>query len=294
MQRHSSLLPFLAVLIGIGLFATMDGMMKAAALALGTYSALLWRYLIGSAAMIPAWLAMGGRWPSPEILRLHILRGMVTTLMGLTFFFALTRLPLAEAIGISFFAPLFALYLAWLMLGEQITRSAILASLLGLAGVAIIVLGRMDSATNDARALEGIVAVVVSALLYAFNLILQRKQALVADPREVACFQQATAALILLLAAPWFAVFPDSGSVWLFVVAAALLGVGALLFLTWGYKRAEAQVLLPLEYSAFVWAALVGWLLFREDVTLATLGGTALIVLGCWITLPRRKAVQAA
>ena len=36
------------------------------------------------------------------------------------------------------------------------------------------------------------------------------------------------------------------------------------MLISWGYGREETQVLLPLEYSAFVWAALFGWLRGRE------------------------------
>jgi S-adenosylmethionine uptake transporter len=53
--------------------------------------------------------------------------------------------------------------------------------------------------------------------------------------------------------------------------------------LAWSYARAEAQVLVPIEYTAFLWAALFGWLFFAEPVGTATLAGTVLIVVGCWI-----------
>ena len=62
------------------------------------------------------------------------------------------------------------------------------------------------------------------------------------------------------------------------------MATGALLLLSWGYARAEAQVLLPIEYTAFVWAALMGWLWFDERLTAPTLVGVALIVVGCWIS----------
>ena len=55
----------------------------------------------------------------------------------------------------------------------------------------------------------------------------------------------------------------------------------SLMLLAWAWGRAEAHRLLPLEYSAFIWAALVGWLMFGEAVTLRTLGGVVLIVGGC-------------
>ena len=57
--------------------------------------------------------------------------------------------------------------------------------------------------------------------------------------------------------------------------------------LAWAYRRAEAQVLVPLEYSAFVWAAMVGWWAFGEGVTGTTLVGVALIVAGCLVAARR-------
>ena len=54
-------------------------------------------------------------------------------------------------------------------------------------------------------------------------------------------------------------------------------------------------MLVPTEYSGFVWASIFGWLFFREAVTLPTLAGTALIVGGCWLaTRPNRPAPVAA
>jgi S-adenosylmethionine uptake transporter len=79
------------------------------------------------------------------------------------------------------------------------------------------------------------------------------------------------------------------------LLAAGALTVAGSLSIAWAYARAEANVLVPTEYSGFVWAALFGWLFFREPVTLPTLAGTALIVTGCWIaTRPARPAPAAA
>jgi S-adenosylmethionine uptake transporter len=55
---------------------------------------------------------------------------------------------------------------------------------------------------------------------------------------------------------------------------------GGLLF-AWAYARAEASYLAVTEYSAFIWASALGWLVFRETVSLYTLAGAALIVGGC-------------
>ena len=57
---------------------------------------------------------------------------------------------------------------------------------------------------------------------------------------------------------------------------------GGLLF-SWAYARAEAGYLAVTEYSGFLWASALGWLIFRERVSLYTLAGAVLIVGGCLI-----------
>ena len=67
------------------------------------------------------------------------------------------------------------------------------------------------------------------------------------------------------------------------IVGSTVLAIVSLLLLSWAYARAEAQVLVSVEYTAFVWAAIFGWYIFGEAVSLATLVGTVLIVGGCVI-----------
>jgi S-adenosylmethionine uptake transporter len=293
MDLRSARMPFLAGLLAIALFSVMDATMKYASIAVGAYSATLWRTIIGSGLVLPLWLHEGPRWPDRPTLVLHLKRGIVGALTAVTFFYGLVRLPLAEAIAISFIAPLLALVLAAILLKERIGRPAIGASILGLAGVLIIAFGRGEHANDHPEAHLGIASVLLSAALYAWNLILQRQQAQVAGPREVAVFQATIASLFLGLASPWLLVIPDAKS-WLFIAASAALAMSALMLGSWAYGRAETQKLVPLEYSAFLWAAAIGWLVFREPLTLPTVLGAVMIVLGCWIAAPRKHIEQTA
>ena len=77
-------------------------------------------------------------------------------------------------------------------------------------------------------------------------------------------------------------------------LGAALLALSAQLLFAWAYARAEAQVLVPLEYSGFLWAALFGWLIFAESLQVPVLMGAVLIVAGCWIAAPRKPPEQTA
>jgi S-adenosylmethionine uptake transporter len=104
---------------------------------------------------------------------------------------------------------------------------------------------------------------------------------MLAGPVEIALFQNGNVALIFLVAAPFYWTAPDATTLgW--AALGAVLATTALLFLSWGYARAEAQVLVPVEYTGFLWAALMGWLIFGEKPGLGVVAGAALIVLGCW------------
>lgn len=286
-QIASTAIPFAVACLGIALFSAMDAAMKGLAIALGAYSAMLWRQGIGGAMSALPYFATRKAWPSRAALRLHILRGFVASIMAVSFFYGIARVPLAEGIALSFIAPLIALYLSAVLLGETVGRHSIIASLLGIAGVAVLV-SALIGAEGD-RQIDGVVAIFISAVFYAYNIILMRQQAQVASPIEVAFFQNVTAGGFLLLALPvvllvnpsLFAV--PSGWHWPMLTLSAALAFTSLFLLSWAYGRAEAQVLVPVEYTAFVWAAIMGAIFYDEALTLATLVGAALIVTGCII-----------
>lgn len=293
MARKPLPVAIFAALFGVALLSLMDALMKGASLAVGAYSAALLRSLLGVCMVAPLWWLRGGRWPRRDVLRVHLLRGSVASIMGLTFFYALTKLPLAETIAISFIAPVISLYLAAIFLKEEIRREAIVAALLGLVGTVVIVGGRFGREPMGEDALLGLAAILFSAVLYAFNLVIARHQAQLARPLEISTFHSGVGALALGLAAPWLLQSPDADAL-LLIAGSSVLTVIGMIALAWAYAREEAQVLVPMEYSGFLWASLFGWLFFREGVAAATLFGTAMIVLGCWIAARRKEPEQVA
>jgi len=290
MMRSRSFLPILVALTGLACFGVMDGVMKSASIAIGSYGAIFWRSVLGALFMVPIWLRRrhidGVRGlPSPAILRIHGLRGAVVAAMAVMFFYGLVRTPMAEAMALTFIEPLIALYLAAALLGEAVGGRTVAGSLLALAGVGVIAAAKFGGAWNP-EAVKGLVAILVSAVLYAWNLVIQRQQAQVSSPEEIAFFQAFVIAALLGTVAWWLAPMPDART-WLELAAAAVLAATSLMLLGWAYARAEAQVLVPMEYTAFIWAALVGWVAFREALTWHTLGGVVLIVAGCLLAARR-------
>ena len=284
-MQHSNRLTTLAFIvagIGIATYSGMDVVMKGLSLQLGAFNAMLWRSMISVSLAGLLFLWHRPAWPNLPVIRLHILRGFVISVMAFLFFWGLKYLPVAEAVGLTFIAPLIALYLAAVILHERISRQAISASLMGLLGAIIIVSGRLGGEYDEETGL-GIAAILLSAVLYAYNLILQRQQALIAGPVEIAFFQNCTVIVLFGCLAPFLAETPDFALL-PNLAAAALLGLVSLMMMSWAYARAPTNTLIPIEYTAFAWAALFGWLVFAETVTMTSILGTALIVAGCLIT----------
>ena len=277
-RSNSVLIPFAVATLGIALFSAMDALMKGLSIAIGAFNAVFWRMLVGLALSAILYFALRVPRPSRQAMRFHIIRGLIGSVMALTFFWGIARLPLAEAVALTFIAPLISLYLAAVLLGEPVGRRAILASLIGFAGVLVIVGAR--AGTPGDRDLWGAASIIVSAMLYAYNIVLMRQQALVAKPLEIAFWQYVVVVAVLALVAPFVATLPPAGE-WPELVFAAVLALISLMLLAWAYRRAEAHRLAPVEYTALVWAALFGFVIFSEEVGASTLIGAGLIVAGC-------------
>jgi len=278
----STLAAYGAATVGIATFSTMDVVMKGLTIAVGIFAAFLFRSLAGVALSGTVFALARPGWPGRATLFLHIRRGVMMAPMGLMFFWGLARVPMAQAIALSFIAPLIALALASVLLGETLGRRTVQGSLLAFAGVVVIFVGTARADLGP-TALLGSAAIVVSALIYAYNIILMRQQAQAAKPSEIAFFQNLIVSLTLLCAVPFLG-FPTLAAVhWPAVAAAATLGLSSQLLLAWAYARAEAGYLSTTEYSAFLWAMALGWLVFGEAVQPFTVAGAALILGGCLI-----------
>lgn len=289
--RHTPLAAFLVGSLGIALFSVMDAVMKWLVLAIGAYATMLWRSFIGVGIAGTLYASLRSPWPSRPVLRLHVLRGVLTTFMGLLFFWGIGRVPLAQAIALAFIAPLIALYLAAIWLHEKVGPRTVSASLIAFAGVIVIFVGQAQ-ADLGADALLGSAAILASAVCYAINIILMRRQSLLAGPVEIAFYQNLTVSAVLLACLPLVGTAVPSGAEWPWLAVAAALSTGSLLLLSWAYARAEASYLAATEYTSFLWAALFGWLVFREPLSPYTLAGAVLIVAGC--ILAARKPQEAS
>jgi S-adenosylmethionine uptake transporter len=281
---------FLAALAAVGTLSIMDAVMKHLVLVIGIFAVSFWRAAANLLVAGAIYLPRRGRWPDKKVMRVHIARSLIVTIMAFLFFWGIGRVPLAQAIALTFIAPLIALLLASFFLNEQIGSRSILGSIAAFGGVVIIVLGQARSHLGP-DALLGTVAIIGSALCYAVNIVLMRHQALAAKPLEITFFQAIFVMAVWILAIPVVGVPAWPGGQWNWIGIASVLSTAGTLLFAWGYARGEASYLAVTEYSAFIWASGLGWLVFRERVSFYTLAGAVLIVGGCLVAARRKMPV---
>jgi len=280
---------FLAALSAVAVLSVMDAVMKHLVIAIGLIAVSVWRSAVNLAMSIVLYLPQRAPWPTPQTVRLHVSRSIVVTLMAALFFWGIARVPLAQGIALTFIAPVLAMLLAAWTLDEQIGRRSLLGALLAFSGVIVIVLGQARAHVGN-NILLGVAAIICSALCYAVNIVLMRHQALAAKPLEINFFQSLTVMVLWLLVVPLVGMPSLPGPEARWILVAALLSTSGTLLFAWGYARGPASYLAVTEYSGFLWASLMGWLVFAERVSLYTALGAGLIVGGC-IIAARRNAL---
>lgn len=279
-------LPFLVAALGIFLLSAMDALIKGVAASHSTTQIVFMRYACGLPWAVLFFAAARPPLPTAEMVRAHGLRALLVVATAFLFFYALARLPLAEAITLTFLSPLFLAVLAALILKEPVPPAVLAAIAIGLAGMGVIVAGKIGGGVFDAARALGIAAAVSSALAYAANLVLLRKRAQT-DPFGLIILFQNLFPMLFIAPFAWLVwETPDPAS-WLTFLGIGAFGLAGHLCMAWAFRHANAGPLGVLEYSALIWSAGFGYLFFAEVPAWTTWAGAALIVAACLAVIRR-------
>lgn len=284
----------LYALLGIAALSAMDAAVKIVALEETVLAATWLRYVFGGLILLPLLFTLRRPLPGAEGLRSHALRGLLLTFTSLTFFYGISILPLAEAITLAFVAPLLAPPLAALLIGEPMRGRAVLAAIIGFAGVLVTVQGGPADAASQGGAYGwAVAAILASALLYALQALILRHRAQRDDALAVAGLAMVVPLLLLTPAALVLAPLPGASTLGAAALS-GLLGAIGVLSLARAYAQAEAQVMMIFEYTGLFWAALLGWFLFAEMPRPQVLVGAAIIAGACLlVTRGKRRPAPA-
>ena len=280
-KRHSADRPTLGIVMmisGIAGFAMMDALIKW----------LTTDYPVTQVVALRSWFGLpllcllahfeGGlkalRTYRPEV---HVLRYLLVLTLSFTFFWALSQMKLVDAVALSFAAPIFIAALSVPVLKEPVGWHRWVAIAIGFCGMLIML--RPGMGVFQWAAL----VVLCSALAYALLAITTRAFKSTESTASLILYPQLGVSLTGIALAPLFWITPSLTDLGLFALA-GLFGSIGIICLTQAFRMAPVGVVSPFEYTALIWATLLGFLMWRELPDAPTLiGATVVAASGLYI-----------
>jgi len=240
------------------------------------------RNLLGLLFLLP-WLLRGGMHSfKTRVPHLHLLRGLAGVSAMYCFFYAIAKMPLADAMLLKLSAPLFMPIVALLWLKEDFTWHVVAALAVGFSGVAVILTPDLAQAS-----LVSLVALAGGAFAAIAKVTVRRLSRSETGPLIVFYFAL-SGLTISSLPLPWFWQTPTPGQAAWLILMACFATAGQLL-LTRGMSCAPAARLGPFTFFSVIFGAALGWFLWDEAITLFTSIGASLILLSAFLTGRGRK-----
>lgn len=238
---------------------------------------LFWRQFLPGVALL-SWLAARG-----EIGRLSTKRPLIharrALIGGLGMFLTLgvvQILPLAEATVLGFTAPIFAVLLAVVLLGEKVGLWRWTAVALGLLGIVII--AGPDRAHLP---LNGLATGIGAAFMVALISIQLRDLGRTEEPVSIVFWFSAFCAPPMALFMLWTGLPHHDPAGWAMLCGIGATGLAAQLLMTAALRYGSVSSVIVMDYSQFGWATLWGWLFFAHVPGPQTwIGAPAIIAAG--------------
>lgn len=218
--------------------------------------------------------------------RLQVVRSILVLLATASMFTAVGLMPLADAVAITFIAPLLITALSVPLLKEKVGLRRWIAVFVGFVGMIVII--RPGGGLFQLAALLPISVTI----FYAIYQIITRMISHRTDPITSVFYTAVVGGVVMSLIVPFFWETPTLQQWGLLMVAGILGGLGHWAIII-AYRRAEAPLVAPFAYSELIWATLLGLSLFGDFPDLWTLVGAGIIAVSGIYILQRERGTLA-
>ncbi len=205
--------------------------------------------------------------------KLHALRAVLNAIALTTYFIALGLEPLAKVVGLGFTAPLFATLGAAFFLGEKMDMRRWMALALGVLGAVIIIRPGFEVISL------GAMMVLLSNVAWACALVVIKILARTESSVTITAYTALLMMPITLVCALFVWQWPSAEQLY-WLIAIGIGGTFAQLCLSQAFREADATLVLPMDFTKFVWVGLIGYFFFAEVPGMWTVFGAVIICSG--------------
>ncbi len=271
--------PVMAALwrVGSGIFFTgLAATIRHLGQEMHPFEVAFFRNLFGLAFMLPWLFSAGLSGLRTGRLGLYVLRCLLGLGSMLAWFTALAWLPLAQAVALSFTAPIFATILAAVVLKETVRLRRWTATTVGLVGVLVILWPQL-STPGGAVLSGGIALAILSTLLSVVVALIVKRLSATESANAIVTYMVLIMTPMSLVPALLHWTWPPIGT-WFWLVAMGALGSLGHLCYVRAFAMADASAVMPYDYTRLLFAAVLGWIVFGELPTIYTWAGAGIIV----------------
>ena len=273
-------------LAGVGLFALNDALGKWLVADYSVGQLMLLRSIGAGVVLAPMILSLRVKVIDTRRPWLQGLRVLCAAADTFAFYYATRSMPLADVMTFYMATPLITTALSALLLGEKVERFRWIAVLIGFVGVLIAL------RPSPHMFSWGAPVALFGATTFALSQTLTRELRGI-HWLPLVFWQFVGGGLIGAATVPFAWTTPglfDLGLMFLVGVVA----MACFICIVRALALAPASVLAPLQYSAILWAAIMGWLVWRDAPTLPIIVGNAVIIGSGLYVAARGKMVGQA
>ena len=257
-KRVDNLRGLIFMALAFFLFAASDAQVKVLTSSLHPIQ-IVWTRQLGLLAVVLVLLALKG----PAIFRtshpgLQITRGALAVMSALFFVFAISFVPLADAVAVTFIAPFMVTVMGALFLRESVGIRRWIAIAVGFIGTLIIIRPGLG-VVHPAMAL-----VVLAATCFAARQVLSRKLAASDRTSTTIAYTSIASVALLSLPLPFVWITPETPQQVLLLISVAVFAALGELLVIKALEIALAVVVAPVHYSLIIWGTMYGWLIFGQ------------------------------
>lgn len=240
---------------------------------LDTFELMMYRSLIGILIVVSVGGYLGRLGEvSRKRLHIHAIRNLFHFTGQNLWFFALAFIPLAQVFALEFTSPLWVALLAPLVLGERLTSTRTLSAVLGFAGILIVA----RPGFNEINA--GVLSAAAAAIGFAGSILFTKMLTRTDTITCILFWLTVMQAVFGVVTAGWDGeVAWPSSAVWPWIVLVGCAGLLAHLCLTNALSIAPATVVVPFDFVRLPVIAIVGMLLYGEQLDPFVLAGAVVI-----------------
>lgn len=264
-------------------FALMGTMIKKLSLSLTNETIVFARNLFVLICLFPFILKKRSRLNlKTENFNLHLIRSLSGLLAMYLYFFTLSKLPLAEAVMLSYTSPIFIPFVAFFWIHEPVEKKSILSAFIGFIGILMIL--KPGTKVFNFNGIFGIIA----AFSASFAMVAIRKMAKTESPFKIVFFYTLIASIISFF--PLLTNFsPPSANDFILISIMGIVGLAGQFFVTAGYSAAPSAKVGPFTYTTVFFAALIGVFFLNEKFDLYSMVGGAIIVCAGILSISEKK-----